>query len=119
MNFKYFKEVFVLSLVSVNLQDIFYSIQELVERCLVLQDEHVVDVKDCSSFMWQVFCKLIYFGDSLLNNSHFLAKLRPALFALQYAINDTISSCFVIDQPLLDQVCVVTVAQSIDIFLYL
>ena len=97
VNFHYFKEVFILSLVPINLHDIFESIQEVVERGLVLQDEHFGDTIDCSTFMWQVSCELVHSGNFFLNDMHFFTQLCPTFLALQNAIDDAISSCFVFD----------------------
>ena len=54
-NFQYFIEVVVLHLISVDLKNVFKSIQKVVECRLMLQNKQVNQVIDCAALMRQIF----------------------------------------------------------------
>lgn len=83
--------------VPVYLEDILNTIQELVEGCLVRQDEHVEKERDCTPFVGQIFCELVELHDSFLDQLHIFSKLHTRLFLIQNPIDDSLRSCLILD----------------------
>ena len=96
--------MFIRVLIPVNLKDVLYSIQEVEEGGLVLEDEHVEDVCNCPTIVRQVFGELINLHNSFLDELHVFPELHARLFALQDPIDDTFSRCLILHQCLLDLV---------------
>ena len=110
-----FEEVLVLQLVPIDLEDVLQAVQEVIECRLMMQDQQVDQMIDCSTLVRQILRQAVQLTDSGLHLEHVLAELVLDSLTVQDSVNDTIGGRLILQKPLLDLIRVVAKFEHVDV----